>query len=245
MKLLVCLSHVPDTTTKIQIDPSGSDIVRNGVTFVYDPNAEYGLSRAVELREAKQAEHLVVLCVGGPDVEPTIRKALAVGADAGVRIDVQTRDAFVIAHNIAEYARGQAFDLILFGKESIATNDSSIPAMVAELLDLPLLNYASHLEISGNQLTVTCDIEGGEEHLECPTPAVLTAQKGIAEWRIANMRGIMAARTKKIDVLPSSGATPRVATAKLELPPPKGGVTMIDADNLDQLVQVLVDKGVL
>lgn len=245
MKALVCISHVPDTTTKIQIDGSGTDINRQSVSFVYDPNAEYALSRAVELKEAGKIQTLIVACVGGADVEPTLRKALAVGADAGVRLDAPSRDPYVIAHNLAAYARTQSFDLVLFGKESSATNDSAVPAMVAELLDLPLLNFVSALEIEDTTLKVLTEVEGGEERYECPTPAAISAQKGIAEWKIPNMRGIMAARTKKIDVIPASGTAPRVTVQQMTLPPAKSGIKMIDPANLDELVTVLADKGVI
>jgi electron transfer flavoprotein beta subunit len=158
---------------------------------------------------------------------------------------VLTRDSFVVAKNIAEYAKDKAFDLIFFGKESIATNDSAVPAMVAELLGITLLSNVVSLTLNGTTASLMTEIEGGEEVYEAPLPLVISANKGIAEWRIPGMRGIMAARTKPVIVVPGTDAAVRVSTSKMELPQAKAGIKMIDAANLNELVQVLVDKGIL
>lgn len=245
MNTLVCISHVPDTTTKITFDASGAALNKNGVSFVIGPFDEYALSWAVDRKEKNPTDKITVLCVGGADVEPTIRKALAVGADEGVRIDGQARDAFYIAKQIAEYAKDKNFDLITFGKESIEHNDAAVGPMVAELLGLPFAHSVTELTVDGSNVTATREIEGGVEVLKAPTPFCLSSTKGIAEWKIPNMRGIMAARTKPLAVVPAAGVQAKVRTLKYDNPPAKQGVQMIAADNVQQLVTVLHDKGVI
>lgn len=245
MNLLVCISHVPDTTTKITFDAAGTSLATTGVQYIIGPFDEYGLSWAVGYKEKNPTAKIVALCVGDATVEPTIRKALAIGADEGVRIDATTRDPFTIARQIAAYAKDKAFDVILMGKESIATNDAAVPGMVAELLDLPLVVYAAELTVDAGKATVLREVDGGEEVLSVPTPLVISAQKGIAEWRIPNMRGIMAARTKPLAVVPPVATEPYVKATKYGTPLGRQAVKLIPADQVDQLVQVLADKGVI
>jgi electron transfer flavoprotein beta subunit len=246
MNILVCISHVPETTTKIQFDPTGAALVRSGVTFVIGPFDEYALSRALEFKEKLGGGKVIALCVGGADVEPTIRKALAIGADEGVRIDTPAaRDPYTIAKQIASYAEGKGFDLIMMGKESIEHNDGAVPAMVAEMLGLPFVPYVKGMEAAGGKAHVHREVDGGSEAIEVTLPAVISATKGIAEWRIPNMRGIMASRTKPLAVVAAVPVEAMLTTAKYDLPPAKQGVKMIAPDHLDELVQVLATKGVI
>jgi electron transfer flavoprotein beta subunit len=245
MNILVCISHVPDTTTKIQFDAEGKGLNKNGVSWVIGPFDEYALSRALEFKEKSGQGKIVALCVGDKDTEPTIRKALAVGADEGVRIDASSRDSFFIAKQIAEYAKGKGFDLIMTGKESIETNESAVGGMVAELLGLPFVSFCAQLDVNNGVATVTREIDGGEEILEGKLPLVISAQKGIAEWRIPNMRGIMAARTKPLAVVPAAAADTYTQGVKYETPLGRQAVKMLPADDVAPLVQVLADKGVI
>ncbi len=247
MKSLVCISHVPDTTTKIQYTADGKALDKNGVTFVINPYDEFGLVRAIEFKEQSGQGNVTVLCVGGPDVEPTIRKALAIGADDAVRIDNGSSelDGLYVATQIANYAKDKGFDFIFFGKESIDSNGSEVPGMVAELLNLPFVSQATKLSVTGTTARLHREIDGGYEVIESSIPAVVSCQKGMAEWRIPNMRGIMMSKTKQLAVSPAIASDVAVSTEKLQLPPSKGGCTYIDAEDAGKLVEILVDKGLI
>ncbi len=244
MKILVCISHVPDTTTKIQFDAEGKALNKAGVTFIVCPYDEFALSRAAELKE-KQGANVTILCVGKAEVDSTIRKAIAIVGDQAVRIDAEPLDAFYVAKQIAEYAKSQSFDLIMFGKESIDFNGSQVSGMVAELLDLPDVSFATSIEINGNNATLTREIDGGKEELTCDLPLVLSAQKGLAEWRIANVKGIMAARTKQIQVIAPVDVPYYTTTTKLSQPPAKQGCIYLKPEETDKLVQILSEKGAI
>jgi electron transfer flavoprotein beta subunit len=245
MKSLVCISHVPDTTTKIQYTADGKSLDKNGVTFIINPYDEFGLVRAIEFKEQSGQGNVTVLCVGGADVEPTLRKALAIGADDAVRIDAEPLDGMFVAEQIAAYAKGKGFDFIFFGKESIDSNGSEVPGMVAEYLDLPFVSQGIHLTVEGGKAKLQRELDGGYESIESSIPVVVSCQKGIAEWRIPNMRGIMMAKTKKLEVVAAAPGEAAVSTVKLELPPSKGGCVYIDAENAGSLVEMLVDKGLI
>lgn len=245
MNILICISHVPETTTRIQFDASGQSLNENGVTFVINPYDEFALSRALEYQEAAKTGNITVLCVGGPEVETTIRKALAVGGEEGVRIDASPGDAHQVARYIADYAKTKSFDLIMMGKESIDFNGAEVPGMVAEMLGLPFVSFGTGLELDGATAKVRREIEGGTELLEVKLPFVLSAQKGLAEWRIANMRGIMAARKKPVNVVAPAAVAAKTQTVRLELPPAKTGCKMIDPSQVEELVDVLAAKGVV
>jgi electron transfer flavoprotein beta subunit len=245
MNILICISHVPETTTRIQFDSSGKALNENGVTFVINPYDEFALSRALEFQETTKQVTITILCVGGPEVEPTIRKALAVGGEEGVRIDAPATDPHQVAQYIAEYAQSKSFDLIMMGKESIDFNGAEVPGMVAEILNLPFVSFATGLELNGNKAQVVREIEGGTELLEVELPFVLSAQKGLAEWRIANMRGIMAARKKPVHVIKPTSVPSIIQTVGFELPAGKSGCQMIDANDVDKLVDVLAAKGII
>ncbi len=243
MKLLVCVSKTPETTTKIQLTADGNDIDTAGVQYIMNPYDEwYALVRALELQEAAGGT-VTVLNVGPADNDSVIRKGLAIGADDAVRIDVsEEKDSLYTARQIAEYAKAQDYDLIFFGKETISYNGSEVGAMVAEFMDLPYIGEASHMEITGNTATVTRDIEGGEEVIEVDTPFALSAAKGLAEQRIPNMRGIMMAKRKPLNVVAPAEYPDTTRVAFYEKPAEKGSVKLIDPENMDELVRLLHEE---
>ena len=251
MKILCCISHVPDTTTKIQFENDGKALDRKGVTFIVNPYDDFALARAAEIKEKTPGTTVTVLCVGKngasstDSVDATLRKALALGFDEAVRIDTEPVDGYFVAKQIAAYAQGKDFQLILFGKESIDYNGAQVPGMVAALLNLPFISYATSIELSNGKAHLTREIDGGKEHIETPLPLILSAQKGLAEWRIPNVRGIMQAKTKPLHVISPTSDQPRVRTRLHELPPPKGPFKKIDLNNLEELVQELANKGLI
>ncbi len=246
MKILVCISHVPDTTTKIQFEDNGKELRRTGVTFVINPYCEYGLSRAIGFREEGKQVQITVLTVGGPEVEPTLRKALAIGADDAVRIDADPIDSSFVANQIAEYARDKEFDIIFTGKESIDFNGALVPGMIAELLSIPFVSFAIHMDMKGESTAeLHREIDGGSEVVEVQLPAVISCQKGISEWRIPNMRGIMAARKKPLSIISPAEVTPALETVKFDYPPQKGETKYFNPDEMGKLVDALAQKGLI
>lgn len=240
MKILVAISNVPDTTTKIQFTDNNTKFNSAGVTFVINPYDEwYALVRALELKEANLAEKVTIIHVGLADSEATIRKGLALGADDAVRIDSEGPDAYFVAEQIAAYAKTNGYDLILAGKETINYNGSSVGAMIAGIMDLPFVSLATKLDLAGNKATVEQDIDGGTQVVECELPMVISCAKGMAEQRIPNMRGIMAARTKPLAVVAASGSAALTSIKSFELNPGRTSVKMIAEDNLDELVNLL------
>lgn len=248
MKILVCISHVPDTTTKIQFEADKKAINRTGVTYVINPYDEYGLSRAIGFKEeGKSVEAITAVAVGGPEVEPTLRKALAIGATEAVRINAEATDSFTVATEIAEYAREREFDVIFTGKESIDFNGALVPGMVAEMLNYPFVSFATKMEVNEEENTAELhrEVDGGYEVVESILPVVVSCQKGIAEWRIPNMRGIMAARKKPLSRVSRVSEETKVTTQHFEYPPAKGDTQYIEPDQAQQLVTTLVDKGII
>lgn len=243
MKILVCITKAPDTTTKISFTDNNTKLNETGVQWIINPYEEwFALVRALELKEAGIATTVHLVTVGKAGVEPVIRKALALGGDEAVRIDAESNDPFFIASQIAAYAKSNSYDLILTGKERIDYNNSSVGGMVAELLDLPYITHASKLDIAGSTATVNREIEGGEETNVCELPLVISCQKGMAEARIPNMRGIMAARTKPLKVLEGIAVDELTSIISYDMPGQKSGVKMIDADNMDELVRLLHEE---
>jgi electron transfer flavoprotein beta subunit len=239
MKILVCISKAPDTTSKIAFTDGNTKFDENGVQFIVNPYDEwYALVRGLELKEANGG-NVTVLNVGGAENDPIIRKALAIGADDAVRIDAKTEDALFVAKQIANYATQNSFDIILCGKETIDFNGSQVAGMVAELMNAPYVSLASKLDMSGNNATIEREIEGGVEVIETSTPFVLSAAKGMAEARIPNMRGIMAARTKPLTVVAASDATNATKIKSFTLPPAKSACKYVDAANVEELVNLL------
>lgn len=240
MKILVAISNVPDTTAKISFANGDSEFNSAGVTYIINPYDEwYALVRALELKEAAGSGSVTILHVGLADSEATIRKGLAIGADDAVRIDVEPNDAFAAAEQIAAYAKDKGFDLIMAGKETINYNGSMVGGMVAELLNLPFVSMATKLDVAGNVATIEHDIDGGTQVVECPFPMVLSANKGMAEARIPNMRGIMAARTKPLAVVTPVATEKLTNVASFKLAAGRSDCRMIDASTPEKLIELL------
>jgi electron transfer flavoprotein beta subunit len=243
MKILVCLSKTPDTTSKIGFKDNNTKLEEAGVQWIINPYDEwYALVRAIELKEKDTSIQLHLVSIGAADYDPVIRKALALGGDEAIRINATSDDSYFIAAQIAEIAKQGNYDLVLTGKETIDYNSSSVGGMLAELLDYPYISLATKLELNGNTATVTREIEGGEETNEVNLPAVISCQKGVAEQRIPNMRGIMAARTKPLKVVEPAAIDTLTNVISYELPPPKAGVKLIPADNVQELVRLLHEE---
>ncbi|MFZ9982659.1 MAG: electron transfer flavoprotein subunit beta/FixA family protein [Cyclobacteriaceae bacterium] len=236
MKILVCISHVPDTTSRISFTENQTRFDSTGVQFIIGPYDDYALARAVELKESHQAS-VTVLCVGGPETEPTIRKALAIGADDAIRVNQESSDSLQTASCIASQASG--YDLILTGRESIDHNGGVVHAMVGAILGIPSVSPVMKLDITDGKATMVREVEGGKQTVECPLPLVAGCQEPIAEWKIPNMRGIMGARTKPLKVVGPVTITPGSAPVNFELPPAKGAVKMIEAGQEKELVNRL------
>jgi electron transfer flavoprotein beta subunit len=243
MKILVCISKTPDTTAKIAFTDNNTKFDTNGVQWIINPYDEwYSLVRAIELKEADSTTVIHLITVATADADPIIRKALALGGDEAIRVNADSHDSFYIASQIAEVAKQGGYDLIFTGKETIDYNGSSIGGMVAELLDLPYVALATKFELGGTKATVTREIEGGEEVCEVNLPAVVSCQKGVAEQRIPNMRGIMAARTKPLKAVEPAAIAALTGIASFELPPAKAGVKLVSPDNVEELVRLLKEE---
>lgn len=242
MKILVCVSKTPDTTSKIAFTDGNTKFDENGVQWIINPYDEwYSLVRAIELKEKDPATIVHLVTVGGADTEPIIRKALALGGDEAIRINTDNSDSYYIAAQIAAIAK-DGYDLVFTGKETIDYNGSSIGGMIAEMIDAPYISLATKFELNGTTATVTREIEGGEEIAEVALPAVVSCQKGVAEQRIPNMRGIMAARTKPLKVVEPVAADALTAIVSFEMPPAKAGVKLVSPDNVAELVKLLHEE---
>lgn len=237
MKILVCISNVPDTTSKISFTDGDTKLNKAGVQYIIGPYDDYALARAVELKE-KSGATITVLNVGTADAEPQIRKALAIGADEAVRVDTEPTDSYFVAEQIAAVAKEGNYDLILMGRETSDYNSGVVHGIVGEILGIPSFSPVMQLDIENGMAKMTREIEGGKEKLEAPLPLVLGCQEPIAEWKIPNMRGIMTARTKPLKVIPASGEA-LTSTDKYSLPPAKGACKMIAADEAEKLIELL------
>lgn len=241
MKILVCISHVPDTTSKINFTDGDAKFDSNGVQFVINPNDEFGLTRAMWFKE-KQGASITVVNVGGAETEPTLRKALAIGADEAIRVNTEATDGFYVAKQLAHIAKDGNYDLVIAGRESIDYNGGMVPGMIAGLTEANFVNNCIHLEIDGDAVSATREIDGGKETVSTSLPLVIGGQKGLVEesdLRIPNMRGIMMARKKPLNVVDAVEANAETASVKFEKPEPKGAVTLVSPDNLDELVTLL------
>jgi electron transfer flavoprotein beta subunit len=243
MKILVCISKTPDTTAKIAFTDNNTKFAEAGVQWIINPYDEwYALVRAIELKEKDPSIVLHLVTVGGADTEPVIRKALALGGDEAIRVNAASSDSFYIASQIAAVAQQGGYDLVFTGKETIDYNGSSIGGMVAELLDMPYVSLAIKFDLNGTTATITREIEGGEEVCEVNLPVVVSCQKGMAEQRIPNMKGIMGARTKPLRVVEPVAADTLTSVVNFELPPAKAGVKLIPADSAGDLVRLLHEE---
>ena len=238
MKILVCISNVPDTTSKITFTDNNTAFNASGVTFIINPYDEIALARAIELSETDGAA-VTVVNVGEAATEPTIRKALAIGAADAVRINAHPRDAFFVAQQIAHFAKAENFDIILTGRESIDFNGSQVAAMLGELLSIPSVSIAKSLKIDGTTVLLEREIEGGKELVSTSMPFVAGASEGMAEPKIPNMRGIMAARTKTLKVIEPIEVPVLSSVQSFETPKPRGAVKLIDASTPEQLIELL------
>jgi len=243
MKILVCISKTPDTTAKIAFTDNNTKFDTSGVQWIVNPWDEwFALVRAIELKEANPAAIVHLITVGESDTDPIIRKALALGGDEAFRINAVATDGQFVAEQIASVAKAGNYDLILTGKETIDHNGSAMGGILAGLLDYPYVSLATKLDIQNNQATVTREIEGGEEVCEAPLPIVISAQKGMAEARIPNMRGIMAARTKPLHVVEPVSSNSLTSIQQYILPTAKSGVKLVPADQPEELVRLLHEE---
>ncbi len=243
MKILVCISKTPDTTAKIAFTDNNRKFAAEGVQWIINPYDEwYALVRAIELKEKDPSIGLHLITVATSEADAIIRKALALGGDEAIRVNADSQDSFFIASQIAAVAREGGYDLIFTGKETIDYNGSSVGGMVAGLLDLPFISLAAKFELAGNTATVVREVEGGEETEEVSLPVVVSCQKGMAEQRIPNMKGIMGARTKPLKVVEPQSVEPLTEMVSFELPPAKKGVKMIPAENAEELIRLLHEE---
>lgn len=240
MKILVCITQAPDTTAKISFTDNNTKFNKEGVTYIINPYDEwYSLVRALELKEAGKATEIHLVTVGNTSSEAIIRKALALGGDQAFRINAESEDTYEIAGQIADFAKDKGYDLIMTGKESIDYNNASVGAAIAGALDYNFVGFALKLDVDANTVNLTREIEGGEEDDTATLPLVVSCQKGMAEPRIPNMRGIMAARTKPLTVVEPSAAAALTEIVSYEMPPAKTGIKMFGVDQMDELVAAL------
>jgi electron transfer flavoprotein beta subunit len=228
MKILVCISHVPDTTSKINFVNGDSEFDTNGVQYVINPNDEFGLTRAIWFQE-QQGATVTVVNVGGADTEPTLRKALAIGANEAIRVNANPTDGFFVAKQLAEVVKAGSYDLVICGK-------------VAGLLNYNFVNSCTELTIDGNSAKAAREIDGGKEIISAGLPLIIGGQKGLVEekdLRIPNMRGIMTARTKVLTIIEPVGADNQTKIVKFEKPAAKSAVKLFTSDDIDGLVNAL------
>lgn len=244
MKILVCISHVPDTTSKINFTDNDTAFDTNGVQFIINPYDEFGLTRALWVKE-KQGGTITVANVGTNVTEPTLRKALAIGADDAIRIDAEPVDAFFVAKQLAALIEENGYDLVICGQESIDYNGGQVPGMIAAMLNWPFVSPCVKMELDGNTATLTREIDGGKEVSKADLPIVIGGKKGLVEekdLRIPNMRGIMMARSKPLNVRPVTDAATNTKAVKYAKPAPKADVKLIDKENVDELVNLLHEE---
>lgn len=241
MKILVCISHVPDTTSKINFTDGDTKFDTNGVQYVINPNDEFGLTRAMWFKE-KQGASVDVVNVGGAETEPTLRKALAIGADSAIRVNTEAKDGFAVAKELAKVVTDGGYDLVIAGRESIDYNGGMVPGMLAGLTGANFVANCISLDIDGDNAKASREIDGGKETVNTSLPLVIGGQKGLVEesdLRIPNMRGIMMARKKPLNVVEPIGANAETSATSFEKPAPKGAVKLVDADNIDELINLL------
>jgi electron transfer flavoprotein beta subunit len=241
MNIVVCISSVPDTTSKINFTENNTKFESSGIQFVINPNDEFGLTKAMVLKE-ELGGTVKVITIGDATTEPIIRKTLAIGADSAIRINKAATDSYTTALEIANYLKENPADLIIAGKESLDYNGGAVPAMIAEMLGLPFVNACNGLEIVGTNAKISREIDGGKENLSSSLPLVIGGQKGLVEesaLRIPNMRGIMQARSKPLEVIEATTTEDLTTSISFEKPAEKGACKLVDADNVAELVSLL------
>lgn len=244
MKILVCISSVPDTTAKINFTADKSAFDKNGIQWVINPLDEFALTKAIKLQESQGAT-VTVINVGDAGTEPVIRKALAIGANDAVRVNIEAKDSYSTAKEIAKIAQEGGYDLVIAGKESIDYNGGAVPGMVAQILNQPFVNACVGLEVNGGEATAVREIEGGKETISVKLPAVIAGQKGMVEEKdliIPNMRGIMSARTKPLQVVEPTSTEVKVEAVSFDSVPPRAAVKLVSPDDLDELVRLLHEE---
>jgi electron transfer flavoprotein beta subunit len=245
MKVLVCISNVPDTTTKVKFIDDSKKLDVNGIQWVINPWDELALTRALELKDdaSNGVQTVTVAHVGLISSDPTIRKALAIGADDAIRVNSESSDAYSIAAQLAEAIRTEKFDIVLCGIESSDHNGSTVGGMLAEFLGYPSVTGVSSVNIEGGEPVITREIDGGKEIISVPTPFIAIVQKGIAkEPRIAAMRGIMMARTKPVKVLEPLAIESLTEVINYEMPKPRAACKYVNADDAGQLIALLQNE---
>ena len=241
MNILVCISNVPDTTSKIEFTSDSTAFNTDGVQFIINPYDEFGLTKAIKLRE-EHGGKVTVIHLGPAASEPTLRKALAIGADEAVRIDSAPKDSFTVAQELSKVISEQEFDLIITGRESIDYNNGAVPGMLAAILDLPFVNACTGLVLDGNSANMEREIEGGKEFVKASLPLIIAGQKGLVEESdllIPNMRGIMTARSKPLKVVDPNGVSEKSISVAFEKPAAKQACKMIEAGQEKELVSLL------
>jgi electron transfer flavoprotein beta subunit len=238
MKVLVCISNVPDTTAKITFTNNNTEFSTTGIQFILNPYDEIALARAIELCEGGKGT-VTVINVGEAATEPTIRKALAIGADDAVRINAVPRDAYFVSYNIAQYAKDQGFDMILTGRESIDYNGAQVASMLGEFLDIPSVSIIKKLDFDGTNATLEREVEGGKEVITVPAPFTAGCAEGVSIPRIPNMRGIMSARTKELKVIEAVETEKLTDIINYESPTPRGAVKIFPVEEINKLVELL------
>ncbi len=243
MKIFVCVKRVPDTTTKVKVGSDGKSLDPTGVKYVVNPYDEIAIAKAVELRDAAGDSEVVILSLGPADAATEVRTALAMGADRGILLETgdEAWDSHAVATCLAEALRAESPDLVLFGKQAVDDDEMQVGGRVAELLELPSAHLIGQLEIDGGKLRMSREIEGGTESLECALPAVVTAQKSLAEPKYPSLKGIMAAKRKKLDQQKVEHPGARTEVVAMELPPdrPPGKIVGKGTDAVPALVELL------
>ncbi len=244
MKIAVCVSHVPDTATKIKVGSDGKKIDSNGVTFIVNPYDEFAIEEALKTKE-KFGGETFVLSVGGEASKETIRKALAMGIDNGILLkDENPRDSFSVAAALAEEIKTLGCEIVFMGKQSVDYDNSIVGQITAELLNYCCISTVVDLKIENSKITAEREIEGGREIVEAELPIVITCQKGLNEPRYASLKGIMAAKKKVIAEKPAIAVENRSEVLKMFNPPPKnpGRILGTDASAVPELVRLLREE---
>lgn len=241
MKILVCITHVPDTTSRIAFVENNTKFDNTNIQYIIGPYDDYAISKAVDMKTTHQAE-VTVLNVGAADTDPTLRRALAIGADKAIRVNAEPVDSFFVAFQIAQVAKERGFDLILMGRESIDYNGGIVHAMVGELLGIPAFSPVMQMDIDNDKVSMAREVEGGKEFIETHLPLVAGCQEPIAEWKIPNMRGIMTARTKPFEVLEPHESAFRSVNESYAVPEKKKVVKLIDPDAVEELINLLKNE---